>query len=88
VKLNRDQKEALIQRTRSTWKQPGCVLCGNNKWSVSDEVFEAREFHGGVMKVGGGSQTIPLVVVSCGGCGQVIFMNLSVVGIDVGSLTS
>lgn len=81
MKLTPDQQKELIGKLNSLWKnQKICQVCQNNNWSVSDIVFELREYHGGGMVISG-SGILPLISITCQNCGQTILMNAMSLGI-------
>ena len=50
-------------------------MCGQNSWTVSDTVFELREFHGGNVVLGSGP-IYPIIPVSCNNCGNSVMINV------------
>jgi len=56
-----------------------CPLCKQNRWSVSDTIWEVQEFFQGGLKVG--SPKMPFVSITCANCGNTIFLNAIVAGI-------
>lgn len=80
MKLSTKQKELLEEKLRS---QPYlvCPICNQGHISVSDRLFELREFEGGNLIIGGGSSLIPLVVMTCQNCGHVFFLSAIALGI-------
>lgn len=80
--LSREQTETLITRLNDMWGQDHqCGMCGRREWSVSDRIFELREFHQGNLVVGGDSRVFPVIPVTCSHCGNTIFINAISVGI-------
>ena len=56
-----------------------CPLCKKSQWSVSDTLWEVREFFQGGLKVG--SPVYPVIIVTCNNCGNTYFLNAIVAGI-------
>ena len=50
-----------------------CPLCGNNHWSISDQIFQAIEFAYSGLPIGGASY--PMVPLVCDNCGNTYFIN-------------
>src|SRR5262245_52443943 len=50
-----------------------CPICRSNRWTISDDAAELRVLHGGNLVVGG--PVYPLVVVTCGVCGNTLLFN-------------
>ena len=80
MKLTKEQQQKLIKKLNELWKnQKVCSICQSQNWSVSDTVFELREFHGGNMVVGG-SAIVPVITLTCMNCGQTISLNAMSLG--------
>ncbi len=72
MKIN---EEKFMNFLNEKWKNKICQLCGNNNWSVSNKVFELREFNRGSLIIGGNNAIFPIMVVSCTECGNSIMIN-------------
>jgi len=85
MKLSPNQHSQITDHIQENWKAPvACPVCKSNDWSISDYVYELREFHGGNFVIGGSSGGIvPLVPVSCNHCGNTVLFNPLIVGIDL-----
>lgn len=82
MKLTDEQKDALIKKLNSFWKEiPICIVCKNNVWTIADMVFELREFHGGTLVLGGGGKIYPVVTMMCERCGYTMFFNALSLGL-------
>ena len=66
-------KTKLVKHLQGRWTNP-CPLCGVPGWTVSDSVFELREFNDGNMIIGG-TPIIPVVPITCNNCGNTVFLN-------------
>lgn len=69
--------QEVIAYLNSKWKNQTCPMCGNRAWNVTeDKIFELREFNDGNLVVGGpGSSIYPVIPVTCGNCGNTIFVS-------------
>jgi len=56
-----------------------CPLCKENRWSVSDTIWEVQEFFQSGLKLG--SPKMPLISLTCANCGNTYFLNAIVAGI-------
>ena len=54
-------------------KPPACPLCGNKDWTVSNQVFQALEYHENTLIANGA--TLPIVPLTCVNCGNTYFIN-------------
>lgn len=79
--LNDEQRNKLFEQLKSKGQPPNCSICGKNNWSVSDTIFELREFQGGNLIVGKGQNIYPVLPLTCLDCGQTIFLNPIILGI-------
>lgn len=83
MKLDKEQTEKLNKHLQEKWKPPvACGVCGANDWNISGEIYEFREFHQGNMVIGG-SAIIPVIPVTCNNCGNTVFINPLVAGLDI-----
>jgi ribosomal protein S27AE len=78
-KVNYDVSK-FISHLNTKWQNKPCPMCGESNWSVSDKVFEMREFHGGNIVLGGGAIQ-PVIPVTCSNCGNSIMVNALVIGV-------
>jgi hypothetical protein len=81
MQLTPEQREKFVSSLRTLWRvsPPKCASCGNNRWEISDRVFEMREFEGGNLVVGG--SIYPVIPVTCTQCGQAMFFNALKMGV-------
>ena len=56
-----------------------CPLCNSNRWTISDQVFQAPEFDYNGIIVGGISY--PMVPLTCQTCGNTYFINALFAGL-------
>ena len=73
MKLNTEQIGYLKDKL-STQLKKNCQFCDKNNWILSDALFEIREFSGGGLVLGS-SAVIPIIVITCNNCGNMIFIN-------------
>lgn len=71
--------ENFIQHLNTTWGEKPCPMCGSNNWTVSDKIYELREFHDGNLVIGSGP-IYPVIPVSCNNCGNSVFVNALISG--------
>jgi hypothetical protein len=84
MKLSEEDYKKITQHIAEKWQAPvACPVCRKNNWSVSQEVLELREFHGGSMVVGGNSAIVPITPVTCSSCGNTVLFNPLVAGIKL-----
>ena len=75
-----EDESKVIEWLEKHWKSPrACPICHNNNWSVSDKLWELREFRGSHLVVGG--PVVPLVAVTCQVCAHTVFFNAIAVGV-------
>jgi len=67
--LTPEQQEHIISWLRKHVSVPDCPFCGNNKWTIAQDLFAAVRFAGGGVHIGG--RMIPLVLTVCSNCGYV-----------------
>jgi hypothetical protein len=72
--------QKLISHLSAKWQGRACQMCGTNKWTVSDSIFELREYNQGDLVLGG-SPLIPVVPVTCNNCGNTVFVNAITAGL-------
>lgn len=69
MKVKREKLDEYLKKIHGT----PCPLCGNNKWEISDQVFQAVEFSYKGLLVGGAS--FPMIPLTCVNCGNTYFIN-------------
>jgi hypothetical protein len=57
-------------------------MCKIGNWSVSDTVFELREYSDGNMIIGN-VPIFPIIPITCDNCGNSLMINAIVAGIDL-----
>lgn len=84
MKLTKEQRENIDSFIKNKWKLPPvCPVCHENSWTISPEIFELREFHGGDMFIGKKGRIAPLILLTCTHCGNTIFINALIAGVDL-----
>lgn len=72
--------EKLIGYLKDKWRNRPCPMCAHASWTVQENVFELREYHGGNMVIGG-SALVPVVPVTCSNCGNTVLINAIIAGV-------
>jgi len=75
--MNENKKadvQKVIEHLNTKWGKRHCPMCGENSWTVSDTVYELREYHGGNVVFGSGP-IYPIVPVSCNNCGNSVMIS-------------
>lgn len=84
MKLTKEQHKSIDSFIKNKWTLPPiCPVCNENSWSISPELFELRAFHGGSMVIGDKSGIVPLILITCANCGNTIFINALIAGLDL-----
>ncbi len=79
MELDREKVAAWINEK---WEGPiFCPVCQHNDWNIPDRVWEAREFVGGDLVIGGGQRVLPLVSIMCNFCGHTLMFNALAMGV-------
>ena len=82
MRLSEEQRKVILYKLKGFEKPPAiCPVCGNGNWSISDAVFELREFQGGNLVIGGQSGVFPVVPLVCDQCGNTLFLNAITLGV-------
>lgn len=84
----RSNGQDIINHINTHWTNQVCPMCGGRAWSVSNKIFELREFNDGNFVLGGPNSSIaPVIPVTCDRCGNTIFINaLSTSLIETGNV--
>jgi len=69
MKVEKEKLDAYLKKIHGS----PCPLCGNNRWEISDQVFQALEFDYKGIQIGGA--TFPMVPLTCVTCGNTYFIN-------------
>jgi predicted nucleic-acid-binding Zn-ribbon protein len=75
MKINQEKLNNYLQTIHGSI----CPLCGNNNWTISDQVFQAIEFDYKGILINGASY--PMVPLTCTTCGNTYFINALVAGL-------
>jgi hypothetical protein len=86
MKLSPEQHAKLQAFINSKWRHGSCQVCGQNSWGLNDIVFELRAFQGGSLIIGGQSPIYPVCTIACNNCGNTIFINALVAGLDLSTV--
>ncbi len=70
----------LIDNLKKKWNSGVCPMCGSSKWSISETIYELREFHGGDLVLGR-ENVYPIIPVMCSNCGNAIMVNALIAGV-------
>ncbi len=82
MRLDESQQRRLVQKLNELFMPPQeCCVCKNTSWSVSDVIWELREFQGGSLVIGGDTKLLPVVAMSCNKCGYTVFLNAMLLGV-------
>ena len=74
MKLTKPDIEKIAGWLNEYWQgEKICPICHSNNWTISDEIYEFRAFHGGRLVVGG--PVFPAVGIICTVCGHTLFFN-------------
>ena len=80
-KLGEITKTEIRAHLKKYWNRQGnCPVCGCNEWEVLDGEF--------VIKAAQGEGQLPITVVHCGKCGNIIFLAADVIRKEVRQLIS
>jgi hypothetical protein len=76
MSLTDQQLERVIQKFREFWRgsYTACPVCRDVTWEISDSIFGLPEYSDGLLS-GRGGASYPVLPVTCGKCGYVIFFN-------------
>lgn len=73
MSLDDKRKQELVSFINERVQLKPCSLCQANSWTLSDTVWEMREFQGGSLYVGG--PVLPVIAITCNQCGNTHFLN-------------
>ena len=68
-KLTDEQRRKITEWTQTVGKGgPGCCFCGNNVWTLLQEMVQVPVFQGSQLMIGG--QVVPAFMLVCDICGH------------------
>ena len=71
--------EKLFQKLNEIWGNRPCPMCGNNQWTVSEDIYTPTLLsESGAIELG--NKMLPLIPVSCTRCGNTVFVNGKILG--------
>lgn len=68
------EPQKVIKHLSEKWGEHPCPMCGHHNWSISDKLFELREYNDGNLVIGNGP-ILALSPVTCNNCGNTVFVN-------------
>jgi len=77
--LTEEEKKKAQEWIRDKWKNFACPYSGHTEWDIGETIAQATAFQGGGLSIGG--RVYPLIVVTCRGCGNTVFINAIKAGI-------
>ena len=80
MRLTEEQQVEVMSKIGQHFLGRSCSVCHKNDWKVDAVLYEVREFT--VINVGFASETLlPVVVVTCANCGNLLFFNAMRLGV-------
>jgi RNase P subunit RPR2 len=80
MKLTEEQQRKFLLNINAMWKHKLCNICGTHDWTLTDIIFELREFNNGDHVIGEG-KVFPVVPITCKKCGNTHFINPYIFGV-------
>ncbi len=83
MKLTEEGQNKVLSKIGKHFLGRSCPVCRQNAWEVDSVIYEVREFAGGNLffPAGEGERLIPVIVVHCRNCGNLLFFNAVRLGI-------
>ena len=76
--LNEEHKKVVGNKIGQMWKgSKKCSVCEEEKWNLSDKIFSVPQFGPDNQP---GKQMYPVIVLTCGNCGNSLFFNAMSLG--------
>lgn len=80
MQLTEEQQSIVVGKLNQLWtNKRECLVCNNDKWTVSDKIFEIKQFSD-ESKIEG--RKIPIITVTCSKCGNTILLNALTLGFE------
>ena len=79
MKLEKEQKERLVEHFENIGGVPACSFCGKNDWQGDQHIFQALTYSPKGLVIGG--PVMPFVTIGCKNCGNMQFFNAIAIGI-------
>lgn len=73
--------EKVKEHIKRKWYNPYCPMCKTENWIIPDTMFELKEHTGGRIIHDRLTTISPVIMVTCGNCGNTLLLNAMVVGI-------
>ena len=71
----------VLEGIKKKWNDPDCPMCGHGVWSISNHIYELREYREGRILIFPGEVLLPVVQITCSICGYTIFLDGRVAGV-------
>lgn len=78
-RLTTEEQTKVQGWLKENWKNWACPYSGHTHWEIGQTIVQAVAFTGGGLSIGG--PVYPLIVVTCSGCGNTVFINAIKAGI-------
>lgn len=73
-KIMKVNKEKLLKTINAKWLTKKCPMCGNNNWTIDDDMM-TMVCIGKDKSLQLGGKMVPVVTITCKECGNTIFVN-------------
>lgn len=74
MELQNEDKKKIKELMEEKWKSKGCNICENNHMSIIGNIYELREYEGGMLSTS--SNMIHVVPIICEECGNTILIKV------------
>lgn len=81
MQLTPEQANLVVEKLNQLWgTAKTCSVCRGNHWTISDRIYEMREFESGGLVLGRGT-VYPVIVATCAKCGNTKLFNAVGLGV-------
>lgn len=80
--LNSREYDQVREWLKEHWKDSWvCPMSGHTQWALASHIYQLTQFTPGELRIGG--PVVPLVALTCDGCGYTVLLNAKQIGLTV-----
>ena len=81
MELNKKQLDKCSEKIENLWGNRICEVCNNTSWSLDEQLYVLKEYHGVVNPFKEKEMIQPILTIRCRHCGNMKIFNAAILGV-------